>query len=167
MRVASGKNAPPLTASLLALRGGSATQPAPPLAPLLALRGGLDAKWTANGEAPAPYSTNARQQMGMDPQQMAGMMGGAGGAPQAPPQAPGALLTFSLLSLLVMYIMNNWKLVEGVQDFVMKVISPFTGAMEAKREAEAKAAAAADKEAARKARVARLKAAKGKASSSD
>ena len=112
---------------------------------LLALRGGLDAKWTANGESPAPYSTNARQQMGMDPQQMAGQMPGMPGQQQAPPQAPGAMLQFNLLALLVIYLANNWKIVLYLQDMVMTILQPFIGA----REARAAEAARAQREAGR------------------
>ena len=140
-----------------------------PLISLLALRGGLDAKWTPNGEAPAPYSTNARQQMGMDPQAMAGAMGGAGGAPQAPPPAPGATLRFSLCSLLVVYLANNWKLVLALQDVILKLLAPFLNAAEARKEVAAKEAARAAAATARAARAARLKAAGGskKAAASD
>ena len=127
----------------------------PALLSLYKLRGGLDAKWTPNGEAPAPYSTNARQQMGMDPQAMAGMAGGQQGAPA---QAPGAAFKFSLLALLVMYICNNYKIVEAVQEIVMKLLKPFLDAKAAKEEAAAKQDAADAAAAARKARAARLKA---------
>jgi hypothetical protein len=49
----------------------------------------LEAKWTPNGEAPAPFSTKARQEMGMDPAAFAGQA-------QAPLVPPGAGLPFSL-----------------------------------------------------------------------
>merc|ERR1719152_890430 len=109
-----------MVVAVLLLPGSTAAS----LPTLLALRGGLDAKWTPNGEAPAPYSAKARQQMGMDPQAMAQAMGGAGGA-QAPAAAPGATLRFSLASLIVMYLTNNWKLMIALQDFVMKLLQPF------------------------------------------
>jgi hypothetical protein len=132
---------------------------------LLALRGGLDAKWTPNGEAPAPYSTNARQQMGMDPEQMAQMAGAGAGGAQAPAAAPGATLRFSLLSLAIIYLTNNWKLVDGLWAFIMKLLQPLLSSMDARREAQAKATAAEAAKAARAARLARLSATKAKASS--
>ena len=64
----------------------STTDARPALLSLYKLRGGLDAKWTPNGEAPAPYSTNARQQMGMDPQAMAGMAGADQESPEERPE---------------------------------------------------------------------------------
>lgn len=60
---------------------------------LVASTSALDAKWTPNGEAPAPFSTNARQQMGMDPAAMA-----AG----AVPPGGSVMLPFNLGALLVM-----------------------------------------------------------------
>ena len=116
-------------------------------------------QWTPNGEAPAPYSTKARQQMGMDPQAMAGMMGQAGGA--APPAAvPGATMKFNLAALVVMYLTNNWKLVIALQEIVMKLLKPFLDMYNAQQVAKEKAAAAAATAAAREARLRRLSAAK-------
>ena len=135
-----------------------------PALALLALRGGLDAKWTPNGEAPAPYSTNARQQMGMDQQAMAGMA--AGGAGAAPAPAPGATLHFNLIALLVMYICNNWKVVIALQEMIMKLLSPVTGAIGVRKELQAKQAASAAAATAREARLARLRASTAKAASS-
>lgn len=137
----------------------------PSLVALLALRGGLDAKWTPNGEAPEPYSTNARQAAGMDPAQMAGAAAGMPGQPQGAPPAPGATLQFSLLALLVFYLANNWKLVQGIQDIVMKMLAPFINASAVRKETQAKEAAADAAAAAREARAARLRAAKSKSSS--
>ena len=96
----------------------------------------------------------------MDPAAMAGMAGGGGAAAPAP--APGATLKFSLVALIVMYICNNWKVVEVLQTMVMKIIAPMTGAMEQKREASAKLAASEAAAVAREARLARLRAAKAK-----
>ena len=137
---------------------------APPLMALLALRGGIDMKWTPNGEAPAPYSTNARQQMGMDPQAMAAMAGG--GAPgQAAPAAPGATLQFNLCALVAMYFANNWKIVQALHEFLLKLLAPLLSAMGARREVQQKAAAAEEAAAARRARLARLKSMKAKGAS--
>lgn len=122
----------------------------------------LDAKWTPNGEAPAPFSTKARQQMGMDPAAMAG-------AAAATAVAPGAAFKFNLFALLVMYLCNNWKVVMAFQEVAGTLLQPLFGAMETKKqqaEAAAKLKAAAD---ARAARLSRLKAqgsaAKNRASS--
>ena len=60
----------------------------------------LDAKWTPNGEAPAPFSTKAREAMGMDPTAFAGQAGNA-----VVPK--GAMLQLTLGALLAMYISNN------------------------------------------------------------
>ena len=94
----------------------------------------------------------------MDPQAMAGMMGGQGGGKPAPPVAPGATLKFNLFALLVVYIANNWKLVMALQDMVMKLLQPFLDAKSARAAETAKEEAAAAKAAAAKARAARLKA---------
>jgi hypothetical protein len=60
------------------------------LASCLLGAGALDAKWTPNGEAPAPFSTKARQEMGIDPTAFAGQ---AQGQPLAP---PARMLPFNL-----------------------------------------------------------------------
>ena len=65
-----------------------------PLGTVLTLRGGLDAKWTPNGEAPAPFSTKARQDMGIDPAAFAGQTQ----APGAPPV--GGSLQFTIGALV-------------------------------------------------------------------
>ena len=114
----------------------------------------LDAKWTPNGEAPAPYSTNARQQMGMDPSAMAGQ---ATGAPVVPPGG-GVMMRFNMGALLVLYLSNNWKVVEAIQALILKLLQPILVAMGDRKAQQAKEALAASAAAARKARIARLKA---------
>lgn len=84
---------------------------------VLTCAAGLEAKWTPNGEAPAPYSTKARQAMGMDPAAMAGMAGAA-----AAPVSPGGTLKFNLGCLLVVYLCNNWKIVLAVQELVVRAV---------------------------------------------
>ena len=119
---------------------------------------GLEAKWTPNGEAPAPFSQKARQEMGMDPQAFAGQAG-------APIAMKGATTKLNMNMLMVMYLSNNWKLVLALQEFLLKLLKPFIDSMGARREQQEKAAAAASEAAARKARLKRLKAqAKAKAS---
>ena len=59
---------------------------------MFALTTALDAKWTPNGEAPAPFSTKARQQTGMNPAAFAGQ----GQAPLTPPSG-GLRLTLGSL----------------------------------------------------------------------
>ena len=113
---------------------------------------GLDAKWTPNGEAPAPFSTNARQQMGIDPAAFAGQT-----TAQQPLQVPGATLRFNLVTLVAVYLANNWKLVLAVQDIVMKLLQPFLSAQTQRKEAQAEAARLDSVAAARKARLERLK----------
>jgi hypothetical protein len=112
----------------------------------------LDAKWTPNGEAPAPFSTNARQQMGIDPSAFAGQ---ARGPPAVPPKGVG--LQFNAGALLVMYLTNNWKVVIALQQIILKLLQPFIGAMDQRRDAQEKASKAATAEAARQARLSRLK----------
>ncbi|KAL3913382.1 MAG: hypothetical protein SGPRY_007999, partial [Prymnesium sp.] len=107
--------------------------------------GAIDMKWTPNGEAPAPFSTKARQQMGIDPQAFAGGTSPATGG--------GSTLRFNLAMLLSIYLANNWKVVLALQQLLQSLIAPFLGSLSARS-----AAAAADSErlrleAARKARV--------------
>ena len=122
----------------------------------------LDAKWTPNGEAPAPFSTKARQQMGMDPAAFAGQA--AAGAPLVP---PGTMMKFNLLALLIMYITNNWKMVIAVQDIVLKALQPFLNAAEQKKAAKAREVQAKAKAAARSARLDRLAQASSAAADDD
>ena len=116
----------------------------------------LDAKWTPNGEAPAPFSTSARNQMGMDPAAMAGQAGQATAIPPA-----GSIMKFNVVTLLIVYLCNNWKLVAGLQDIVMSLVQPLLGAAESRKQAAAAAAKAEAAAAARRARVSRLKATGG------
>lgn len=119
----------------------------------LACCSALDAKWTPNGEAPAPFSTNARTQMGMDPAAMAGQAGQATAIPPA-----GSIMKFTGFNLLVVYLCNNWKLVAALQEFIMAILAPFIGAAESRKQAAEAAAKEQAAAAARKARLARLKA---------
>ena len=112
----------------------------------------LDAKWTPNGEAPAPFSTNARTQMGMDPAAMAGQAG----QPTAVPPA-GSIMKFTGFNLLIMYLCNNWKIVVALQEIIMGILAPVLGGMESRKKAAEVAAKAEAAAAARKARLARLK----------
>lgn len=109
----------------------------------------LDAKWTPNGEAPAPFSTNARNAMGIDPAAFAD-----GTTAGAPPK--GAALRFNVGALLIVYLANNWKAVVALQEMILKLLGPLLGASAARSEAAAKLSSDAAKAAARKARVARL-----------
>ena len=117
---------------------------------LLPLAAGLDAKWTPNGEAPAPFSTRARQEMGIDPQSFAGQT-------QATKQVTGTL-GLSVGSLLTVYICNNWKLVIMLKEFIMTLLKPFLNSAAAKREAQARMDRAAAADSARKARLSRIQA---------
>ena len=114
----------------------------------------IDMKWTPNGEAPAPYSTKAREAMGMDPAAMAGLQQAGQKAPLAP---PGATLPFTLGCLLIAYIANNWKVALALQEMIMIVLRPFFKQMEAKKAASLKAAELASQAQARRARAERLK----------
>ncbi|KOO24022.1 hypothetical protein Ctob_001587 [Chrysochromulina tobinii] len=125
------------------------------LALTFALTTALDAKWTPNGEAPAPFSTKARQQPGMNPAAFAGQ----GQAPLTPPSGG---LQLTLGSLLVVYLANNWKIVLALQAFVLQLLQPFFSAAEVRRKKAEEAEQAAADAAARKARAARLAKAKAK-----
>lgn len=111
----------------------------------------IDARWTPNGEGPAPYSTKARQQMGMDP-------GAFAGQGMAPPRKGGATLGFSLGMLLTMYLANNWKVVEALRKLLFSIIAPLLGAVNERRSAAAADAERLQLETARLARLERLKA---------
>jgi hypothetical protein len=110
----------------------------------------IDMKWTPNGEGPAPFSTKARQQMGVDPAAMAGQAQAQG--------APGGGLGFSLGMLAVIYLSNNWKIVMALQHLVMQFLAPFLQANGARQEAVRLKAQQAEMERARLARLERLKA---------
>ena len=104
----------------------------------------LDAKWTpaeGTGDGPAPYSTKAREAMGIDPAQMAG-----GG--QAAPK-PGGTAGLFLSMMGVVYFANNWKIAESLMNVGMGLAAPFL----AQRAAAAEAAVAAEN----KARMARVR----------
>ena len=66
----------------------------------------LDMKWTPNGEAPAPFSKKAREQMGIDPSSFAG---------SAQPVARGSTLRLGVGSLLVLYMTHNWNAILALQ----------------------------------------------------
>ena len=66
-------------------------------------------------------------------------------------------MKFTGFNLLVVYLCNNWKLVVALQEFIMAILAPFIGAAESRKQA-AEAAAKEQAAAARKARLARLKA---------
>ena len=122
----------------------------PPRVALLRLRGGIEATWTPNGEAPAPFSTRARQQMGMDPGAM------AGGA-QPGPGGGGSRLGLSMAA--VIYLCNNWTIAVALRALLMKLLAPLLKALGSRRQAAAQQAQAAAKKQALAARKARLKAA--------
>lgn len=109
----------------------------------------LDAKWTPNGEAPAPFSTRARQQMGVDPQQFAD--GSVAGAP------PGGGFKLTLWMLGVMYVANNWNAVLALQAILLKLLDPLLRSLKAQGESRERARAAAEAERARVARRDRLR----------
>lgn len=145
--------------------GGVALRPAPAcalvrlamlrtcvVAWLLGAAAALEPKWTPNGDAPAPYSTRARQQMGMDPGAMAGAPQ-ASGKPLVPAKSAAP---FAFGALLIIYICNNWKVVEALQALVLQLIEPFLAASRAKQTADAQTAKEGAAVAARKARLARL-----------
>ena len=90
--------------------------------------------------------------MGMDPSAFAGQ---ATGQPLVPPKGVG--LRFNTGALLVMYLTNNWKVVIALQQLILKLLAPFIGAMDQRRVAQEKAAKAASLDAARQARISRLK----------
>merc|ERR1719261_2423555 len=104
----------------------------------------LDMKWTPNGEGPAPFSKNAREQMGMDPAAMAGEPAAAQG---------GGTMKLRLGALLVVYFTNNWNVVIALQGALQRLMGPMLLASASKGAAKAKAADAA---AAKRARAARL-----------
>lgn len=106
----------------------------------------LDMKWTPNGEGPAPFSTKQREAMGMDP---SAMMGGQPGQPEGP---QGGTLTLGLGALLVVYITNNWLLVQPLMNVLQGLLGPLLGAAAAPKATRAKPSAAE----AQKARAARL-----------
>merc|ERR1719291_539445 len=75
----------------------------------------LDMKWTPNGEAPAPFSTRAREQMGMDPSAFAGA---------EPSAAPGSTLRLGVAMLAAIYFANNWNVVIAMQAVFSRLIDP-------------------------------------------
>uniref|UniRef100_A0A7S0JH44 Uncharacterized protein n=1 Tax=Calcidiscus leptoporus TaxID=127549 RepID=A0A7S0JH44_9EUKA len=109
----------------------------------------LDVKWTPNGEAPAPFSKKAREQMGIDPSSFAG---------GAQPVARGSTLRLGVGALVVMYVTHNWNAVLALQAFVLKLIEPLVKAIRSSKEQKQRALEAAQAEKARLARVNRLKA---------
>ena len=117
-----------------------------------ALCGAIDMKWTPNGEGPAPFSTKAREQMGMDP----GAFAGQTQAPAAPTKR--GMLGFNLAMLLSIYMANNWKIVLAVSNVLKGLVAPFIGAAAARKAAAAAATERLQLEAARQARLERLKA---------
>ena len=107
----------------------------------------LDMKWTPNGEGPAPFSKNAREQMGMDPAAMAGEPAAAQG---------GGTMKLGLGALLVVYFTNNWNVVIALQGALQRLMGPMLLASASKGAAKAKAADAAAAKRARAARLSRL-----------
>ena len=105
----------------------------------------LDMKWTPNGEGPAPFSKNAREQMGMDPAAMAGQPAAARGG--------GGTLGMGLGALLVAYITNNWNVVLALQRAMQRLLGSLLLASASKSVARAQTTDAA---AAKRARAARL-----------
>ena len=117
---------------------------------LCALAGALDAKWTPNGEAPAPFSTKAREQMGIDPSQF------AGGAP-APASGGGSTLKLGMGMLAAIYLANNWNVAVALQGFLLKLLGPLLASMRDSQAQKARAADAALADDVRKARASRLR----------
>ena len=113
---------------------------------------GIDMKWTPNGEAPAPFSTNARNAMGMDPAAFAGQ------AQAAPLTPPGGGLQLSIGALIVVYLANNWKVFLALQEMVLTMMKPFLQAAGDKKAAAERLSLAESQAEARKARAARLSA---------
>ena len=106
----------------------------------------IDMKWTPNGEGPAPFSTKARQQMGIDPQSFA----------QAP-NIKSVTTRMGLASLAVMYVTNNWCIVLALRDWLTRLFEPIFRAMRAQKEQKERLATAKAAEAARTNRVNRLR----------
>jgi hypothetical protein len=69
---------------------------------------GLDAKWTPNGDAPAPFSARARAEMGMDE---------APGGRRKPVRADNWSdgLKVNLGALVALYLANNWNVALNLQ----------------------------------------------------
>tara|TARA_B100000795_G_scaffold236455_1_gene196569 strand:- start:31 stop:432 length:402 start_codon:yes stop_codon:yes gene_type:complete len=105
----------------------------------------LDMKWTPNGEGPAPFSKNAREEMGMDPAAMAGQPAAAQG---------GGTLGMGLGALLVVYFTNNWNVVLALQGVLQRLLGPLLVMQASKTAARAQTT---DVAAAKQARAARLK----------
>jgi len=118
----------------------------------------LEAKWTPNGEAPAPFSKRARENMGMDPSAF------AGGASQ--PVARGSTLRLGFGSMAVLYLANNWNVVIALKAMLLSLLEPVFRALSSQKTRAKAAAAAASAEEARLARLERLKANKNQAKSS-
>ena len=85
--------------------------------------------------------------------------GAFAGQTQAP-AAPGksGVLGFNLAMLLSIYLANNWKIVLAVSDVLKGLVAPFIGAAAARKAAAAAATERLQLEAARQARLERLKA---------
>jgi len=112
----------------------------------------IDMKWTPNGEGPAPFSTKARQQMGMDPGAFAGQ------EQQAPAAGKSGMLGFSMGMVLSIYFANNWKIVLALQDVLRGLIAPFAGAAAARKAAATAASERLRLQTEKAARLERLKA---------
>ena len=108
----------------------------------------LDMKWTPNGEGPAPFSKNAREEMGMDPAAMAGEPAAA--------QGGGGTLQLGLGALLVVYFTNNWNVVLALQGALQRLMGPMLLASASKGAAKVQATDAAAAKRARAARLSRL-----------
>eukprot|EP00325_Prymnesiales_sp_UTEX-LB-985_P026815 CAMPEP_0174722486 /NCGR_PEP_ID=MMETSP1094-20130205/38579_1 /TAXON_ID=156173 /ORGANISM="Chrysochromulina brevifilum, Strain UTEX LB 985" /LENGTH=133 /DNA_ID=CAMNT_0015923355 /DNA_START=67 /DNA_END=468 /DNA_ORIENTATION=+ len=111
----------------------------------------IDMKWSPNGEAPAPFSTNARKAAGIDPAAFAGQT-------QAPLTPPGSSLQLTLGALIVVYLTNNWKLVLALQEVLLGMLKPFFKSMEDRKVRSESLSLAQSQAEARKARAARARA---------
>jgi hypothetical protein len=86
---------------------------------------GLDAKWTPNGDAPAPFSARARAEMGMDE-----TPGGRRKPVQPDNWSDG--LKVNLGALIVMYLANNWNVALNLQKGTRTLLGPVAGGVAGK-----------------------------------
>mmetsp|Transcript_33989 Transcript_33989/g.54260 ORF Transcript_33989/g.54260 Transcript_33989/m.54260 type:complete len:188 (-) Transcript_33989:102-665(-) len=90
-----------------------------------------------------------------------GMMPGAGGPPQQGPAITspfaGSNLVFNIIALFLIYISNNWLVVEALLKVFSVFLAPFRAARDQQQEQRQKAERVSAAEQARKARLERLK----------
>merc|ERR1712087_934251 len=111
----------------------------------------LDMKWTPNGEAPLPFSTKAREQMGVDPAAFAGSQ----------QRLSGGTVGLGLSSLAIISLTNNWNIVLMLHELVRQMLQPLFTAIQSKQEQKKRVQSAAAAEQARKARLNRLRSTRG------